>query len=278
MQATENRLGRAGREVEAMSEKIGTMLRAHCSNCGDTRNCEVKGHHANGGGDDEGHYSWHSDWYLLVCRGCDHVFAQSVSTNSDDYHQYYDQNGEAQTEHYETVEMWPARSKRKAPEWFEHAHVDTDIPNTNTLDASLKELYGALNSGLPVLASIGIRTSFDIAAELLDIDPAKSFAEKLTDLVDGGHILEAEKVNIETLIEAGSASAHRGWQPHSSEVDTLMNALEDFIYSSMVFPAQRRAKEAKLAALKKRVPIKPKRRKKGEDVNSADGTDQSGAK
>lgn len=245
-----------------MKDKIGTTIRAHCSACGGERNCKVKGHHSTGGADEEGYYSWHTDWYLLTCRGCSHVFAQSVSTNSEDYNQYYDHNGETVTEHNETVEMWPARSKREQPKWFEHGHVDTDIKNTSKLNASLKELYGALNAGLPVLASIGIRTSFDIAAELLGIDPAKTFEEKLNDLVAGAHILEAEKSNIETLIEAGSASAHRGWQPPSSDVDTLMNALEDFIYSSMVFPAQKRAKEAKLAALKEKVPPKPKRRKK----------------
>ncbi|WP_171136800.1 DUF4145 domain-containing protein [Ruegeria sp. HKCCC1038] len=244
-------------------KKTGQKLEAHCGNCGGDRNCEIKGFHIEKGSELGGDYMWQTEWYLLTCCGCNYVFAQSISSNSEDYYDTYDYDGDHVTEYIETVDTWPARSKRDIPDWFKHKSVETDLENTRSLDASLNELYGALDADLLVLASIGIRTSFDIAAELLGVDPAKSFNEKLKELVSNGHILEASKENVEILVDAGSASAHRGWKPSSRELGALMGALEDFIYSALVFPARSRAKEEELARIKSNVPRRPKRQQKG---------------
>jgi hypothetical protein len=159
------------------------------------------------------------------------------------------------------IETWPARSKREIPSWFSHYGIETDIANTNALNASLRELYGALDADLMVLASIAIRTSFDIAAEVLGVDPSMSFAGKLESLVNKGHIVEADQASIEILVDAGSASAHRGWRPSLADVDALTTALEDFIHGSMVFPAEKRAKAAKMAEIRGKVPKRQRRKK-----------------
>lgn len=253
-----------------MTDRVGTTIRAHCSKCGGDRNCEIKGHHPERGGD--GHYDWHVDWFLLACRGCDHVFAQTVATNSEEYFNYYDhESGEDVTEHIETIETWPARSKRPFPEWFEHSLIETDLENTSALNASLKELYRALDADLMVLASIGMRTSIDIAAEVLGIDPSLDFKEKIKALVAEGHIIEGENSSVEILVNAGSASAHRGWKPQAHDVDALMTALEEFIYTSMVLPSRKRAQAAKLAEIDAKVPKRlprPKRTKSTDDLLS----------
>jgi len=237
--------------------KIGQTIKAHCSACGGPRNCEIHGHYAESDGDDN--FQWYRDWYLLSCRGCDHVFAQSVSSNSEDYDYDYDSNGEVVRTHVETVRSWPAKSKRERPGWFAGDVVESDRKDTFSLDASLLELYGALDHELYVLASIGMRTSFDIAAELLGVDPAKSFAEKVKDLVERSLIKEAEKDHIDILVDAGSASAHRGWKPGLSDLDALMGTLEDFIYNNIVLPAKKKAAAEKIAKVK--VPPKQKRTK-----------------
>lgn len=239
------------------SDKVGTTIRAHCSNCGGERNCEIRGHHPEKGGDEN--FDWQRDWYLLTCRGCDHVFAQTISTNSEDRDDYYDHYGEHVTEYNETVETWPARSKRPIPDWFNNAHVQTDIKNISALNASIDELYRALDADLLVLSSIAIRTTFDIAAVLLGVKADLGFEKKIEALVNEGHIPEEEKENVGILVNAGSASAHRGWKPQPSDIDTLMSGLEDFIYNSMVLPARKRAQAAKLAALNASVPARPKK-------------------
>lgn len=240
-----------------VEEQIGNKLRAYCSECKGQRNCQVRGHYAESGGDEN--YQWHRTWYLLTCCGCDHVFAQSVSTDSDSYTPYYDRNGDVAYEYNETVVMWPAKAKRARPEWFEGDTLSTEH-NTEQLDAALRELYGALDHDLNVLASIGIRTSFDIAAEILGVDQSKHFQAKIEALVLGGFIKESEKEHINILVDAGSASAHRGWQPRIGDLDALMDTLEDFLYNNFVLPAQAKAKAARLAKVKAKVPPKPKKR------------------
>ncbi|MHA6644560.1 DUF4145 domain-containing protein [Mesorhizobium sp. A623] len=246
----------------ATESKIGTKLKAYCSNCRGKRNCDVAGHHAERGGDREGNYSWHVDWYLLVCCGCEHVFAQSVSTDSESYYHYYDENGEAQTEHDETIATWPAKFKRDRPDWFQSNAIDTDTEKVSPLNDSLRELYGSLDSDLKTLAAIGVRTSFDIAAEILGIDADKTFQEKLDDMVTKKLIKDSEREHLDVLVDAGSASAHRGWKPSVEDLDILMDTLEGFIYEWFVVPTRKKVAAAKIAKMKAKVPPRPKRQKK----------------
>jgi hypothetical protein len=250
--------------------KLGQTLRAYCSSCKGDRNCEILGHHRQRGEDGDGYYQWVTEWFVLACRGCDFTFAQSVSTNSEDYSDYIDELGEHQVEHHETIKTLPARSKRERPGWFSHDIVESDFENTNALDASLKELYGALDHDLLVLASIGTRTSFDIAAEILGVDSSKTFEQKVSALVEASLIKESEREHIAFLIDAGSASAHRGWQPGLSDLNTIMDVLEDFIYNSFVLPSRKKASAEKVAKHKAKVPPKkPRASTKKTDKKSA---------
>lgn len=105
------------RRVTMAESRIGQKIKAYCSKCKGARNCDIHGHYAERG--DDGHYQWYRDWYLLACCGCEHVFAQSVSTDSESLIPYYDHIGDVQYEHDETIVMWPAKAKRERPEWFD---------------------------------------------------------------------------------------------------------------------------------------------------------------
>lgn len=234
--------------------KVGGKIRAYCATCGGARNCEIKGHFPERGCDEIGIFSWSVDWLILVCCGCDYVFAQTISRNSEDLHYYYDLDGSEACEQIETISTWPAQSKREIPPWFTRSSIDTDIPDTEALEASLTELYGALDQDLVVLATIGVRTSFDIASEILGIKGNFSFRRKLDSLEANGHIAPVDREHLEVLVNAGSASAHRGWRPTVRELDALMTTLEAFIYNTMVAPAKRRAHEAEVAKVKESVP------------------------
>lgn len=239
-----------------VANKVGTSMKAHCSKCGGKRNCDVRGHLIEEG-DEEGYYYWTTNWYLLVCRGCEHIFAQTVSTNSEDYFEYNGPSGEQEIEFREHVRQWPAALKRELPDWFDHSKVETDR-DTAKLDSLLSEVYLALDNDLCTLAAIGIRTCFDLASELLAVDPNIPFAAKLEDLVVKGAIREAEREHLGILVEAGSASAHRGWKPTFADLSTLMDVLEGFIFDSFVLPARRRAEASKLALIRPRVPARTK--------------------
>jgi hypothetical protein len=187
------------------SEK-GNVKKAECAQCGGLRNCDIVGKHDQRGGEE--YFQWHKAWYLLQCRGCEHVFVQTVSTNSEDYDCDYGPDGETVTEYIETIRYWPAQSRRKRPGWMSETGIDA--PNVDALDRALNELYGALNNDLHMLAAIGLRTSFDVAAELLSIEPDQPFKSKLEKLVASGHIGKVDQSRLEVLVEAGSASAPVG--------------------------------------------------------------------
>ncbi|WP_395449049.1 DUF4145 domain-containing protein [Aminobacter sp. UC22_36] len=241
--------------------KIGSKFKAHCSNCRGDRNCDVLGYHSVRGEDGGGYYQWHTEWYLLVCRGCEHVFAQTVSTNSEDYHQYYNEAGEAETEHKETINSWPAKSKRERPEWLSSGGITIDTKGIDDLDAALLELYGALDHDLDRLAAIGIRTCFDIAAEVLGIDANRPFQKKLGEMVDKKLIKDSEREHLDVLVDAGSASAHRGWKPSTEDLNVLMDTLEGFIYDSFVVPSRKKAAAEKIAKVKRKVPPRSPKKK-----------------
>ncbi|RUU59446.1 DUF4145 domain-containing protein [Mesorhizobium sp. M2C.T.Ca.TU.002.02.1.1] len=235
------------------------IRKAECGRCGGIRNCDVRGHHTEHGGDDN--YDWYKEWYLLQCRGCEHVFVQTVSTNSEDYYHIEGPEG-YETEHIESLSYWPALSKRKKPEWMSDAGIDAE--GVLALDEALIELYGALNNDLHMLAAIGIRTAFDVASELLGIDPELGFKAKLKELVSAGHIGKVDAGRLDDLVDAGSASAHRGWRPKADDLNTMADVLEQFVFDAFVAPARKQRLNVKMAEMKRKVPARKAARKVAE--------------
>lgn len=228
-----------------MTAPTETVRKAHCGMCGGERNCEIRGRWGQSGGDQ--HFQWHTDWYILECRGCEHVFVQTASTNSEDIDHYYNEAGEWDQIHPETTAYWPALGARKRPDWF--GPSGAEVPNLGSLDAALSELYGALDADLSFLSGIGIRTCFDVASELLGADPRLNFNQKLDALVQGGHIGAVDRGRLAALVDAGSASAHRGWKPSNSDLNTMMDVLEHFIAQAFVEPHRRKQLDEKVGKL-----------------------------
>lgn len=187
---------------------------------------------------------------------------ETVDTNSEEYDHKYslDGSGEMTTTMIETIKYWPALSQRKKPEWMSEYGFYAE--NMGVLRAALIELYGALNNDLRMLAAIGIRTAYDIASELLGIDPTLGFGEKLDALVDEKHIGPLDKDRLKVIVDAGSASAHRGWLPDLVDLATMMDVLEHFINEAFIAPAQRKRLNEEALKVKGMVPPKPPRRKK----------------
>ena len=234
-----------------------TTRKAQCAECGGMRNCDIHGSKEVVYADE--HISAVTTWYLLECRGCETVFVETVATNSEDYIQQYVPGGNGETEIIldETIRYWPALSKRQKPEWMADLAIDEDT--TDELKTALDEVYGALDADLRMLAAIGIRTAFDVASELLQINAALPFTKKLDALVSSGRIGAVDKDRLGTLVDAGSASAHRGWRPKPGDLATMMDVLEHFVFEAFVAPARRAKLNADAAAMKTKVPPrKPK--------------------
>ncbi len=238
-----------------MSDNEDANLWAECARCKGPRRCKVQARFKEKGNDGE-HYNWQEEWRVLQCCGCDYTFVQKVSTNSEDYVQ-------VEEEEWESIEKktyWPALAKRKMPEWMSEYGID--VHGFERLDEVLIELYKALENDLVVLSAIGIRTSFDVASELLSIDPNLSFAAKLDALVDQAQIGKPDRSRLETIVQAGNASAHQGWKPNPHELNVMAEILEHFVYDAFVAPSRKAKLDAKATKMKEGVPLRTPRVKK----------------
>jgi hypothetical protein len=207
------------------AEDKAEVLNGECPTCRGTRNSWVRGRHHTSWKDPEHPIDGYDTYYILECGGCATSFFRRDSYFSeDDAYGYHPQTGETVVIPTIRTTYWPPLERRSRPDWLQI--VEHRDPVLNSL---FGQLYTALDSGLTVLAAIGVRTAFDRATVGLGIDPMKRFDQKLQALFEGGWIGETEKDILAALIDAGSAAAHRGWSPETHQLDTMMSVMEGFL-------------------------------------------------
>lgn len=237
-------------------------IKGHCPNCGPDRLANVVGHHHSRYYDETSGIWGEVDYRILQCRGCELAYFQKDEIFSEDWENDPD-TGESyiprKITHWPAPPAPPAPAKRKRPDWASpklelFSGVSELFAIDSDLDSLFDNIYVAMNNDLRVLSAIGIRMTFDRASELLGVDPAKSFAEKLLELVKLGRIGVNEKDTLDILTDAGSAAVHRGWKPGPEELDTMMNIIETFLYRTFIL-------DAAAKRLKQNVPARQKRQK-----------------
>jgi hypothetical protein len=231
-----------------MSDIVCPIEKADCPICGGARNCYVRASHT--------HCNDYGDMPLddqlvgsvMQCCGCEKVFYREKYWFSEDTHVTRDpETGLDNLEPVEHVKFWPPISARDRPEWLDYTRgVDSQ------LHALLSELYLGLDNGLLIMTGIAIRTCIDRATELVEVDPILGFDKKLKALFDDGRIGGTERDILATLIDAGSAAAHRGWQPTDVEIGTMMDVLEQFLHRTFFLREESER-------IRERVPPRPKR-------------------
>jgi len=225
-------------------------IKGHCPECGPDRFADIVGHHKERLDDDEIGIWSVTDHRILRCRGCMTAYFQRDSVFSEDIDYKETATGEWQPYLPHKINYYPSPVKRAMPEWSMGLNILDDA-----LGDLFTDVYGALNADLRVPAAVAIRTVFDRASEILGVDPAVTFAEKLQALADQGKIGADEKSSLDVLADAGGAAAHRGWKPKPRELDTLVLLIEAFLHRTFILGDA--AKE-----LKARLPPKPKRQPK----------------
>jgi hypothetical protein len=229
--------------------KPDQRIKANCPECGPDRWATVKGRADRRWGDDDAGVWADAAYHLLQCQGCDEVYTQKVSTFSEHTNHRRLPDGGYEEYMVEEFTYWPPPSKRNRPDWFDQLRiVDNDFCDL------FGSVYTALDNDLSVLAASGIRTVFDRATELLAIDPAISFEEKIAALMAQGRIGTHEQEDLSTMADAGSAAMHRGWKPSADQLDVMISTLERFVHHAFVHTA-------KAAYLRDKVPPKPARKK-----------------
>lgn len=239
--------------------QIGSIKKAHCPFCDGSRNCRVEGYFKKPGSDEEDELWFYNYYYLLVCQGCSNAFLQIEYHYSEELLDSIGVGDDYFEDYKPTIETWPSPPKRRIPERFEKHGVHIFGNYSELLGRMLCEVYEAYEKDLLILASVGIRTCFDIVSTSIGLNPNLTFTKKLEKLRDGGHITEKEKDNLAVLVEAGNASAHRGWSPNSEEVNILLNILENFIENTIIKPIETKMLEETVATIKEKIPPRPPR-------------------
>lgn len=228
----------------------GVTVRGECPSCGGERNAraeKVFKHRQFADGDED---IFVDDTHaILRCLGCDTAYFRTDSWFSEDVDTRYNHITQ-ETEQFCPLKhtYHPSPIRRDRPDWSERIRA-TD----RDLQRLLNNTYDALDADLAVLAAIGTRTVFDRASELLGVEPARTFAEKLNELRATGKIGDVEREHLSALVDAGGAAAHRGWEPSAEELDTMVTILEGFLHRSFVLAPQ-------AGALRGSVPPRPNRR------------------
>ena len=225
--------------ILAMADKMPTQRKSHCPLCGAGRWAHILHHHKEVEHSDDDSGMWErTESYMLRCGGCKTVFFQEDTTFSEDMLP----DGSLET----TTKYFPPPVKRKRPDWFSPLDLDRGLYHL------LGETYNALEVDARVLAATGARTVFDRASELLGVDPARTFQEKLDRLGADGHIGLLEREYLEILTDAGGAAAHRGWIPTPEQLNIVMQIVEAFIHRKFIL-------EAQVKKLKTQIPPRQKR-------------------
>ena len=161
--------------------------------------------------------------YAIQCRGC-HDF----SLRTEEW--YFDGIPSPESEYtLVQVTFQPPRLWRRAPDWLEELRdINTDFYSL------LKEIYSAANDDQVRLLSMGTRTALDQLMSVVLGGDFGSFEEKLAQMVSNGHLTEKQKDDLETVVDAGSASSHRGYKPPRQVIQAMLMTMEGLVQNHYV--------------------------------------------
>ena len=216
-------------------------IEVHCNKCGASTNHVIEHAYRRDWEEviDEGaDYQYSIDgwdkWETMRCLGCNTVHLRHLN--------YFSEASGPQGEPVVTHDYHPARLSRSKPEWRRQAFpFDTKL---NDLLFLLEEVYQALAMGSCRLAAMGVRS----LVEQIMVDQVSdqgNFKANIKAFFAEGYIAPRQQDAFEqVLIEAGHAAMHRGFNPDTDTIETLLDIVEPLI-DEIYFKPHRTAKAAK---------------------------------
>jgi hypothetical protein len=147
-------------------------------------------------------------------------------------------------EYLDELGYTPAPGRRR-PKWV--SDLDQETAHL------LREVYAATDNSLFVLASMGVRTILDRV--IVDaVGDRGTYKEKLDALKAEHYIDEQELQTILPVIDAGSASAHRGFKPRKESLNDMLDIAEHLLEKFKIAPKRKATLSQKANELRARVP------------------------
>jgi hypothetical protein len=188
--------------------------------------------------------AWTYTWRMALsmkCRDC------GTMTFIIDHYVGDNRGGDPGVEKTEYFPPLPFRFKQK---WF------CDLPTS--YQSTLNEVYVALDNSLYCLASGGTRTIIDclIVDQIGDVG---NFRQKVDTLVAKAIIDSDERESLLALIDAGSASMHRSFNPSKDLINHMMDILEKILFKVCIEPKEKKELKTKAEALRRETPRREQR-------------------
>jgi Domain of unknown function (DUF4145) len=204
----------------------------YCNRCRGKTLHRLTGTTEGGGAEEETGYWWSFVFQMLQCCGCEEVVLRRISSFSED----------PETD----VRYFPPVMSRYLPQWR------FDLPKDSRL--LLEEIYRSLDSASLRLPMLGARTLVDMMI-LEKVGDVGTFKDKLDELEKQGIVSTQNREVLFVALDMGSAAAHRGYAATESEVEAIMDIVENMLQAVYVFPG---VAEKLKEATPPRPPRKPK--------------------
>lgn len=205
-------------------------VRCHCNRCGGiTKHTLRQKRVVEVDPGEDVPFVWKDTYEVLECMGCETICLRLTEE---------DPAGK------KTVTYYPPRISRRHPRW------SWELPNG--MRELLDEIYAALHNGSRRLALMGTRTLIDMFV-LKEVGDTGTFDAKLKALRDKGVLSEKNREMLSAALDAGSAAAHRGYNPSREELEAALDIVENVL--------QARHQLSRLAEqLRKKIPSRPSNR------------------
>lgn len=124
----------------------------------------------------------------------------------------------------DSVTFQPPRLWRRPPDWLSQLE-----PRDPDMHGLLVEIYSAANGEQTRLLAMGVRAALDHLMMLMLGSDKGTFKHKLDEMVQKGHLTKQQRDNLDIVIDAGSASAHRGFKPPVELLDEMIAVTEGLV-------------------------------------------------
>ena len=147
---------------------------------------------------------------ICKCLGCGHLHIEHIFKNLDKKERIYTD---------------PAQEEFKLKKFVEDLPIE--------YFKQFIQINKALNNKMYWLACMGIRTMLDTYMTSI-VGDIGGFKKKIKEVKEKGYITEKQKELIETVIDAGNASAHRGYEPTKEVMEQIIQIIYNIFENTIL--------------------------------------------
>jgi Domain of unknown function (DUF4145) len=204
------------------------IAEAHCNKCGGSRNHDVVAAEKQEDTDEEDGSYWCDLYEMLKCRGCESVTMRCTSQRGRD--------------RPPIIVYYPPAIARRAPSWVNYDLFDlfSDVLVPAPICALMREVYTAVQNDSRRLAAMGIRAALE-SVMIEKVGDQGKFKANVDALQQAGYLSVRQALSLDSILEAGHAAIHRGWEPTNADIVTLLDITESIM--EVVYLHEHRARD-----------------------------------